>query len=127
AATYLNGPWVNPMSMGVNVGPMLLAIENYRSGLIWKLLATTPEISTGLDRIFGVANVEPQAVAMEHHSPTLVKIQWQPQPEASEYAVFGSTDLSDWRLLEGGIRATEWIDQQLPPNTQRFYRVKALR
>jgi hypothetical protein len=54
-AGFLNGPWINNMTMGVNVGPMLLAIENYRSGLIWKLTAKNPEIQAGLDRIFGVS------------------------------------------------------------------------
>jgi hypothetical protein len=53
-ADFLNGPWINNMTMGVDVGPMLLAIENYRSGMIWNLTAKNPEIQTGLDRIFGV-------------------------------------------------------------------------
>ena len=52
-AEFLNGPWVNSMTMGVDVGPMLLAIENYRSGMIWKLTAANPEIQRGLGRIFG--------------------------------------------------------------------------
>jgi len=54
-ADFLNGPWVNNMVMGVDVGPMLLAIENYRSGMIWNLTAKSPEIRAGLDRIFGPA------------------------------------------------------------------------
>ncbi len=127
AAGYLNGPWVNPMTMGVNVGPMLLAIENYRSGLIWNLLAKTPEISTGLDRIFGTATVEPRQVAVEHHSPPVVRIQWNPVPGASAYDVFTSTDMADWRLHTGGIKSTEWIDRQPPANAQRFYLVKAVK
>ena len=53
AADYLNGPWINHMTMGVDVGPLLLALENYRSGLIWKLTGKNQEIQTGLDRIFG--------------------------------------------------------------------------
>jgi hypothetical protein len=52
-ADFLNGPWVNTMTMGVNVGPMLLAIENYRSGQIWRLTAQNPQIRAGLDTIFG--------------------------------------------------------------------------
>lgn len=52
-ADFLNGPWVNNMIMGVDEGPMLLAIENYRTGLIWKLTGKNPEIRAGLDRIFG--------------------------------------------------------------------------
>ena len=54
-ADFLNGPWINNVSVGVNVGPMLLAIENYRSGMIWKLTAKNPEIRAGLDRVFGAS------------------------------------------------------------------------
>ncbi len=53
AADFLNGPWINNMTMGVDVGPMLLALENYRSGMIWKLTEKNREIQRGLDRIFG--------------------------------------------------------------------------
>lgn len=52
-AGFLNGPWINNMVMGVDAGPMLLAIENYRSGLIWKLTGQNREIQAGLDRVFG--------------------------------------------------------------------------
>jgi hypothetical protein len=51
-ADFLNGPWINNTTMGVDVGPMLLAIENYRSGMIWNLTAKNPEIQGGLERIF---------------------------------------------------------------------------
>jgi hypothetical protein len=55
-ADYLNGPWVNHTIMGINVGPMLLAIENYRSGFIWNLTQKNPQITAGLDSIFGKAS-----------------------------------------------------------------------
>jgi hypothetical protein len=53
AADYINGPWINHMVMGINVGPMLLAIENHRSQMIWKLTGKNPVIARGLDAIFG--------------------------------------------------------------------------
>jgi hypothetical protein len=52
-ADYLNGPWINHTIMGINVGPMLLAIDNYRSGMIWKLMAKNPQLNAGLDAVFG--------------------------------------------------------------------------
>jgi hypothetical protein len=52
-ADYLNGPWINHTIMGINVGPMLLAIDNYRSGMIWKLMARNPQLNAGLDAVFG--------------------------------------------------------------------------
>ncbi|HLP78211.1 MAG TPA: glucoamylase family protein, partial [Candidatus Paceibacterota bacterium] len=126
-ATYLNGPWVNPMTMGVNVGPMLLAIENYRTGFVWNLMAKAPEISAGLDRIFGIGVMDPRLVAVEHHSPAVVRIRWEAEAGASEYSIFGSTDLNRWQLIETGVKGTEWIDRHLPQHEQRFYLVKAVR
>jgi len=60
-ADYLNGPWINHTTMGINVGPMLLAIDNYRSGMIWKLMAKNPQLNAGLDAVFGTGS--PTSVA----------------------------------------------------------------
>jgi hypothetical protein len=56
-ADWLNGPWVNHMTMGIDEGPMLLAIENYRSGMIWNLTNGNANIGAGLDSVFGVTEV----------------------------------------------------------------------
>ena len=60
-ADYLNGPWINHTIMGINVGPMLLAIDNYRSGAIWKLMAKDSQLSAGLNKVFGTGS--PASVA----------------------------------------------------------------
>ena len=60
-ADYLNGPWINHTIMGVNIGPMLLAIDNYRSGQIWKLTGRNTQIIAGLDSIFGTGSPAPLA------------------------------------------------------------------
>jgi hypothetical protein len=65
-ADYLNGPWINHSIMGVNVGPMLLAIDNYRSGEIWKMTAKNPNITAGLNSIFGPAPAAPIASKDSH-------------------------------------------------------------
>jgi len=64
-ATWLNTIWVNKMVMAINQGPMLLGIENYRSGLIWKLTNQNAALQRGLDRIYGVGD------------PNEVEVQWQ--------------------------------------------------
>jgi hypothetical protein len=51
-APRLNGPWINNMVMGIDQGPLLLAIENCRSGAIWNLTSTNANIDAGLDSIF---------------------------------------------------------------------------
>ena len=44
------GWWVSPCHFGLNQGPIVLMIENYRSGLLWRLMRSCPFISGGLRR-----------------------------------------------------------------------------
>jgi hypothetical protein len=37
--------------MGLNQGPMVAMIENYRTGLLWKLFMSNPEIKEGLKKL----------------------------------------------------------------------------
>ena len=43
--------WVANINMGLNQAPMVVMIENYRTGLIWKTFMKNPEIKPALDRI----------------------------------------------------------------------------
>jgi hypothetical protein len=116
------------MVMGINVGPMLLAIENYRSRQIWELTAQSPEIASGLDRIFGVGSPRGTGVSMipggDRHS---VNIRWEPEPGVSCYSVYSSTDLENWSLRQVDIRGTAWTDRDFGKSPQRFYLVKSVR
>jgi hypothetical protein len=42
--------WVSPFHFGINQGPIVLMIENFRTGLIWSLMRRCPYIVTGLRR-----------------------------------------------------------------------------
>jgi hypothetical protein len=42
--------WVSPYNFGLNDGPILLMIENYRTGLVWKLMRRCPYLVRGLKR-----------------------------------------------------------------------------
>jgi hypothetical protein len=42
--------WVSPWHYGINEGPVVLMIENYRSGLPWQLMRACPYIAGGLRR-----------------------------------------------------------------------------
>lgn len=44
------GWWVTPFHFGVDQGPIILMIENYRTGLIWNIMRSSPYIVTGLRR-----------------------------------------------------------------------------
>ena len=42
--------WVSPYHFGINQGPIVLMIENHRSGLLWSLMRQCPYLVTGLRR-----------------------------------------------------------------------------
>ncbi len=42
--------WVSPFHLGLNQGPIVLMIENYRSGLLWRLMRQCPYLVSGLRR-----------------------------------------------------------------------------
>jgi hypothetical protein len=43
--------WVSPIYMGLNQAPIVVMIENYRSGLVWKQFMANPEIAPMLQRL----------------------------------------------------------------------------
>jgi len=44
------GWWVTPHHFGIDQGPVVLSIENYRTGLIWDIMRRCPFLLTGLRR-----------------------------------------------------------------------------
>lgn len=42
--------WVSPWYFGLNEGPTILMIENYRTNLVWRLMRECPYITAGLRR-----------------------------------------------------------------------------
>jgi len=42
--------WPSPSHFGINLGPVVLMCENYRSGLLWRLMRACPYVVTGLRR-----------------------------------------------------------------------------
>jgi hypothetical protein len=41
---------VSPYHFGIDQGPVVLMIENYRSGLLWNIMRRSPPIKAGLQR-----------------------------------------------------------------------------
>lgn len=50
-AFNLTENWVSPIFMGLNQGPVTVMIENYRSGFIWNLFMSHPDVRNGLERL----------------------------------------------------------------------------
>ena len=40
-----------PDYLSIDQGPIIIMIENYRSGLLWRLFMSCPEVQHGLDTL----------------------------------------------------------------------------
>jgi hypothetical protein len=50
-AFNLTENWCSEIYMGLNQAPMVVMIENYRTGLLWKIFMQIPEIKNGLKKL----------------------------------------------------------------------------
>jgi len=50
-AFSLSNPWFDTDYLAIDQGPQIVMIENYRSGLLWNLFMSCPEIQTGLKKL----------------------------------------------------------------------------
>ena len=55
-AFNLTENWSSEIYMGLNQAPMTVMIENYRTGLLWKLFMSDRDIQNGLDRLRSETN-----------------------------------------------------------------------
>jgi exo beta-1,2-glucooligosaccharide sophorohydrolase (non-reducing end) len=54
-AYNLDDDWWSPIYMGLNQAPITVMVENYRTGLVWKLFHSNPEIRTMLKKLDATA------------------------------------------------------------------------
>jgi hypothetical protein len=47
-AFSLDDPWFSGSYLAIDQGPEIVMIENYRSGLLWSLFMSCPEVKTGM-------------------------------------------------------------------------------
>ena len=50
-AFNLSENWCSPIFMGLNQAPITVMIENYRSGLLWELFMSHPDVRNGIEKI----------------------------------------------------------------------------
>ena len=124
-ATWLNGNWVNNMIMGIDEGPMLLAIENFRSNLIWVVTENNSNIRAGLNNIFGL---KPPENVIIYISSGNVNIEWDQVQDASSYTIYSSSNpyasYETWNIEEINITTTNW--SEIIPEFNKFYYVVAV-
>lgn len=60
-----NDDWVADSNLAIDQGPIVVMIENYRSGLLWNMFMSAPEVQTGLDKLGFEAPATPPALKLE--------------------------------------------------------------
>ncbi len=50
-AYNITAGWVANSYLAIDQGPIIVMIENYRTGLLWDLFMSAPEVQTGLDKL----------------------------------------------------------------------------
>jgi hypothetical protein len=50
-AFNLGDIWFSDYYIGIDQGPEIVMIENYRSGLLWNLFMSCPEVKTGMTNL----------------------------------------------------------------------------
>ena len=133
-AFNIGAGWYDTDELGIDQGPIVIMIENYRNQRVWRLFMQNPEVQRGLQRAGFVAlpflslNLQPV--------PALsgFDLSWNAAASRS-YQVEFSPQLLTWTASPGFVLATNsgifnWLDTgppatSSPPATapQRFYRV----
>jgi len=85
------GDWVSPLNYGLDQGPIVMMIENYRTGLVWNLMRRCPYVWRGLRQAgFAGGWLESER---EPQCPQAVEGQWReggtPFSKLSESATRG--------------------------------------
>ncbi len=52
-AFNLNSLWFDSDCLAIDQGPIIVMIENYRSGLLWNLFTSCPEVKNGMKNVLG--------------------------------------------------------------------------
>ena len=52
-AFSLKDLWYADSFLAIDQGPEIIMLENYRSGLIWSLLTSCPEVKNGMKNVLG--------------------------------------------------------------------------
>lgn len=127
-------PWFDTDELGIDQGPVVIMIENYRTQRPWNLFMQNAEIQRGLQRAGFVALPFMSLTVQASPAQDLNTITWNPQIGRT-YQVEYSSDLISWFAAPTGEVTTtgpaaQWIDSG-PPGTEslpfremeRFYRV----
>ncbi len=133
-AFNLRYPWYDTDELGIDQGPIVIMIENYRTQNVWKLFMQNPEIQRGLQKAGFVSLPFVPLNLQTEPAQDAAALAWNASPGRT-YQVEYSTNLTAWfasptgEVLASGPTAT-WTDTGPVSTTakpftvpKRFYRV----
>lgn len=133
-AFNLGAGWYDTDELGIDQGPIVIMIENYRTQRVWQLFMQNPEIQRGLQAA-GFVSLPLVDVGLQSVSnQTAFNLSWN-SSTGRYYQVEYSGDLLHWNGSPGFVLATNggtvsWVDAGPPatataPSSEsaRFYRV----
>jgi hypothetical protein len=133
-AFNIGAGWYDTDELGIDQGPIVIMIENYRTQRVWRLFMQNAEVQRGLQRagFVPLASVALDGQALPAQGA--FDLAWNAST-GRYYQVEYSPDLLTWAGSPGFVQATnsgtlDWLDAG-PPATvsppastpQRFYRV----
>jgi len=126
--------WYDTDELGIDQGPIVIMIENYRTQSVWRRFMQNDEVQRGLQR----AGFVPLPFVALHGQalPALraFNLAWESSPNRY-YQVEYSPELLTWTASSGFVLATntgafDWLDSGPPATSsapagapERFYRV----
>jgi hypothetical protein len=114
-AFNLQANWWDPQVLGIDQGPILIMVENYRSGRVWDLFTQNTEIQHGLQAAGFVEGQFLTDISIEAQ-PTqkAFTLSWK-GPATAVYGVEYSVDLFNWLLSP--VAPTGMLLNPISPST----------
>jgi hypothetical protein len=129
------GGWYDTDELGIDQGPIVIMIENYRTQNVWRLFMQNAEVQRGLQRAGFVALPQMPLNIQAGPPPGAVQLSWTASAGRFYQVEYSPQLLTSWAASPGFVQATNtgtfnWLDTG-PPATasdpatalQRFYRV----
>lgn len=117
--------WWATDCIGIDQGPFVLMIENYRNQRVWNRFMKNPEIQRGLDRA-GFKPVSFVNPTIRPSAPDTIELNWT-SPTNRVFQVEYSPDLFTWFSSPDGrltnqTEVVSWTNSSLSTTPMRFFR-----
>jgi hypothetical protein len=125
-AYNIRAHWFARDLLGIDQGPMVVMLENYRTGSTWSRMMSSPTIQRGLERA-GFTAPPPDRLAATQMGAGRVELSWHDKsPYKTGFRIESSTNNKDFELAaEVGADATR-VSLPASPGETHYFRVRTL-